>query len=46
VAVDEVQLKHLIKLIDRKTDDRTQEYPSFIKQDQVAIARFELSQTG
>ncbi|CAF1046768.1 unnamed protein product [Adineta steineri] len=45
-AAVEVQLKKLITLIDRKTGDRTQEHPRFIKQDQVAIARFELSQTG
>ncbi|CAF3688187.1 unnamed protein product [Rotaria socialis] len=45
-AVAEVQLKKLITLIDRKTGDRTQEHPRFIKQDQVAIARFELSQSG
>lgn len=42
----EVQLKKLITLIDRKSGDRTQEHPRFIKQDQVAIARFELSQSG
>lgn len=42
----EVQLKKLITLIDRKTGERTQEHPRFIKQDQVAIARFELSQAG
>jgi len=45
-AAVEVQLKKLITLIDRKTGDRTQEHPRFIKQDQVAIARFELSQSG
>ncbi|CAF3077445.1 unnamed protein product [Rotaria sp. Silwood2] len=45
-AAVEVQLKKLITLIDRKTGDRTQEHPRFIKQDQVGIARFELSQTG
>ncbi|CAF2619762.1 unnamed protein product [Rotaria sp. Silwood2] len=45
-AVAEVQLKKLITLIDRKTGERTQEHPRFVKQDQVAIARFELSQTG
>ena len=42
----EVQLKKLITLIDRKTGDRTQEHPRFIKQDQVGIARFELSTAG
>lgn len=45
-AAVEVQLKKLITLIDRKTGQRTQEHPRFIKQDQVAIARFELTQTG
>jgi len=45
-AAVEVQLKKLITLIDRKTGDRTQEHPRFIKQDQVGIARFELSQSG
>ncbi|CAF1396805.1 unnamed protein product [Rotaria sordida] len=42
----EVQLKKLITLIDRKTGERTQEHPRFIKQDQLAIAKFELSQAG
>ena len=45
-AAVEVQLRKLITLIDRKTGDRTQEHPRFIKQDQVAIARFELIQSG
>lgn len=45
-AAVEVQLKKLITLIDRKTGQRTQEHPRFVKQDQVAIARFELAQTG
>ncbi len=39
-AVAEIQL---IALIDRKTSARIEEYPRFIKQDQTAIARFELS---
>jgi peptide chain release factor subunit 3 len=39
-------LKKLITLIDRKTGDKTQEHPRFVKQDQVAIARFELTQSG
>jgi peptide chain release factor subunit 3 len=29
-----------------KTGERTQEHPRFIKQDQVAIVRFELIQSG
>jgi len=45
-AVAEIQLKELITLIDRKRDERTQEQPRFIKQDQVAIARFESSTVG
>ncbi|CAF3806271.1 unnamed protein product [Rotaria magnacalcarata] len=45
-AAVEVQLKKLISLIDRKTGVRTQEHPRFIKQDEVGIARFELSQVG
>ncbi|CAF4053122.1 unnamed protein product [Rotaria sp. Silwood2] len=45
-AAVEVQLIKLIVLIDRKTGERTLKYPRFIKQDQVAIARFELSQSG
>ncbi|CAF5010182.1 unnamed protein product, partial [Rotaria sp. Silwood1] len=42
----EVQLKKLITLIDRKTGERTQKHPRFIKQNQVAIARFELTQSS
>ncbi|CAF1371093.1 unnamed protein product [Rotaria sp. Silwood1] len=45
-AAVEVQLKKLIILIDCKTGERTQEHPRFIKHDQVAIARFELTQSG
>ncbi|CAF4986127.1 unnamed protein product [Rotaria sp. Silwood1] len=45
-AVVEVQFKKLITLINRNTGERTQEHPRFIKQNQVAIARFELSQSG
>jgi len=45
-AVAEVQLKQLITLIDRKSGERTQAHPRFIKQDQLAIARFELLQSG
>ncbi|CAF4706778.1 unnamed protein product, partial [Rotaria sp. Silwood2] len=41
----EVQLKKLITLIDRKTGERTQEHRRFIKHNQVAIARFELTQS-
>jgi peptide chain release factor subunit 3 len=35
----------LIKLINRKTGETIEDYPRFIKQDQVAIARFELAQS-
>ncbi|CAF1352201.1 unnamed protein product [Rotaria sordida] len=45
-AVVEVQFKKLITLINRNTGERIQEHPRFIKQNQVAIARFELSQSG
>src|SRR4051812_5451654 len=45
-AAVEVQLRKLIALIDRKTGEETQKNPCFIKQDQVAIARFELIQSG
>ncbi|UJR23940.1 hypothetical protein I4U23_026909 [Adineta vaga] len=42
----EVRFKKLITLINRNTGERTQEHPRFIKQDQVAIARFELTQSA
>ncbi|UJR11356.1 hypothetical protein I4U23_015537 [Adineta vaga] len=42
----DVQLQRFIALIDRKTGERTQTNPLFIRPGQVAIARFELSQTG
>ncbi|CAF2908371.1 unnamed protein product [Rotaria sp. Silwood2] len=45
-AVVEVRLKELIALIDRKTREEILEGPKYIKQDQVAIAIFELSQSG
>ncbi|CAF1183749.1 unnamed protein product [Rotaria sordida] len=44
-AVTRVYLKELIKLIDPKTGQTTRKKPKFIKQDQVAIVRFELSQS-
>ena len=43
-AVVDVQLKKLIALIDPKTGKTIGQHPKFIKQDQVANARFELSQ--
>ncbi|CAF3763868.1 unnamed protein product [Rotaria sp. Silwood1] len=39
-----VELKKLIALIDRKTGNKTNLFMPFIKQDQTAIARFELSE--
>ena len=42
----EVQLEKLIILVDRKTGERTQLNPRFVKQDQAVIARFQLSQSG
>ncbi|CAF1167965.1 unnamed protein product [Adineta ricciae] len=42
----EVQLQKLIVLVDRKTGERTQPNPRYIKQDHAAIARFQLSQSG
>jgi translation elongation factor EF-1alpha len=45
-AVAEVRLKQLTSLIDPETHEEILEYPKFIKQDQVAIAIFELSQSG
>ncbi|XP_022103352.1 eukaryotic peptide chain release factor GTP-binding subunit ERF3A-like [Acanthaster planci] len=40
-AVEEVQITTLIALVDKKSGERTKMRPRFIKQDQVAIARFE-----
>ncbi|CAF3340606.1 unnamed protein product, partial [Rotaria sp. Silwood2] len=45
-ATVEVELKKLIVLIDRHTGEKIQKHPRFIKQDQVAVARFELSQSS
>ena len=45
-AVAEVRLKQLTSLIDPETQEEILEYPKFIKLDQVAIAIFELSQSG
>ena len=38
--IEEVTLKALICLIDRKTSEKSKTRPRFIKQDQVAIVRF------
>ncbi|CAF1355286.1 unnamed protein product [Rotaria sordida] len=43
-AVAKIQLKKLIRLIDVEKNKTTQENPTFITQNQVAIAIFELSQ--
>ncbi|CAF3519269.1 unnamed protein product [Rotaria socialis] len=45
-AIAAVQLKQLITLIDYKTGERIQENPISIRKNQVAIARFELLETG
>ncbi len=45
-AIAEVQLKKLIVLVDHQTEQRTEGNPTFIKEGQVAIATFELSQPG
>jgi len=39
-AVEEVTLKGLIHTIDRKTGEKSQTRPRFIKQDTIAVARF------
>ncbi|CAF1259924.1 unnamed protein product [Rotaria sp. Silwood1] len=44
-TVAEVRLKKLIALINPETGEKILEDPKFIKQNQVAIARFELSQS-
>jgi len=43
-AVAQVHLKKILRLIDRQTGETTRKNPKFINQDQVAIARFELTQ--
>ncbi|CAF0851187.1 unnamed protein product [Rotaria sp. Silwood1] len=45
-AVAKVQFKKLIRLLDNETNKTTQENPTFITQNHVAIAIFELSQAG
>ncbi|CAD5123428.1 DgyrCDS11778 [Dimorphilus gyrociliatus] len=42
-CAEEVTIKALICTIDRKTGDKSKTRPRFIKQDQIAIARFELN---
>lgn len=42
-CAEEVTIKALICTIDRKTSEKSKTRPRFIKQDQVAIARFELN---
>ncbi|CAF3816114.1 unnamed protein product [Rotaria sp. Silwood1] len=45
-AITKVQLKQIIRLIDHETGNTIQEHPTFIKQGQIVIARFELLQSG
>ncbi|CAF5003399.1 unnamed protein product [Rotaria sp. Silwood1] len=45
-AITTVQLKQIIRLIDHETGNTIQEHPTFIKQGQIVIARFELLQSG
>ncbi|CAF4287810.1 unnamed protein product [Rotaria magnacalcarata] len=45
-AIFDVQLQKLILIRDQNTNKIIQERPRFIKQGQVAIARFELTQSG
>ncbi|XP_072029985.1 eukaryotic peptide chain release factor GTP-binding subunit ERF3A-like [Amphiura filiformis] len=40
-AVEEVQIKTLLALVDKKTGAKSKQRPRFIKQDQVAIARLQ-----
>ncbi|KAB7493688.1 Eukaryotic peptide chain release factor GTP-binding subunit ERF3A [Armadillidium nasatum] len=42
-VAEEVTVKMLICLVDRKTDEKSKVRPRFVKQDQVAIMRFETS---
>merc|ERR1712029_263413 len=39
--IEEVTLKALICLVDKKTGEKSKTRPRFIKQDQIAIVRFE-----
>lgn len=41
-SAEEVSIKFLICLVDRKTGDKSQKRPRFIKQDQIAIVRLEV----
>jgi len=42
-CAEEVSIKALISLIDKKTGERTHKKPRFIKQDQTALVRFEVN---
>lgn len=42
--IEEVNLKALICLVDKKTGEKSKTRPRFIKQDQIAIVRFEASE--
>jgi len=41
-SAEEVSIKNLICLVDRKTGDKSKTRPRFIKQDQIAIVRLEV----
>ena len=43
--IEEVTLKALICLVDKKTGEKSKTRPRFIKQDQIAIVRFESEDT-
>jgi len=42
-AVEEISVKAIIDLIDKKTGKRAKAHPRFVKQDQVALMRLECS---
>lgn len=42
-SAEEVSIKNLICLVDRKTGDKSKTRPRFIKQDQIAIVRLEVT---
>lgn len=42
-SAEEVTIKALICLVDRKTGEKSTTRPRFVKQDQIAIARFEIT---
>jgi len=42
-CAEEIHIKHLLCIVDRKTGDKSKTRPRFIKQDQIAIVRLEVS---